>query len=86
MQRFIFIILSCVICLASCNDIREARVTLAEADSIRSAGVVFDDSLRLAAAYTAFGTWYNSNLYPDDYAGDCWFMNSGSIGIGTSAP
>lgn len=51
----------------------EARETIAEADSLRAAGVAYDDSLRLDSAYHTLGSWWNRNIHPDDYAGACYY-------------
>lgn len=66
-------ILLLLFCFVSCNSLHEARETIAEADSLRAAGVAYDDSLRLDSAYHTLGSWWNRNIHPDDYAGACYY-------------
>lgn len=66
-------ILPVLLCFVSCTDIRHAQGIVAEADSLRTAGAVYDDSLRLDSAYTTLGCWWNRNIYPDDYARACYY-------------
>lgn len=60
-------------CFVSCTGLHEARETIAEADSLRTTGVQYDDSLRLDSAYQTLGSWWNRNIHPDDYAGACYY-------------
>ena len=58
--------------LIACQPVRDARQTIAVADSLRvNEGVTCDDSLALANAYTTFGHW--RLIYPDDYARSCYY-------------
>jgi len=51
--------------------IHQARAVLYEADSLRAAGVPYNDSLLLGETVNAFAPWHY--LYPTDYARACYF-------------
>ena len=51
--------------------IHQARAVLHEADSLRAAGVPYNDSLLLGETVDAFAPWHY--LYPTDYARACYF-------------
>ena len=58
--------------LCACSGVKEARQTVATADSLRvNHRVAYDDSLALADAYSALGNW--RLIYPDDYARACYY-------------
>ncbi len=58
--------------LCACSGVKEARQTVATADSLRvNHRVAYDDSLALADAYPALGNW--RLIYPDDYARACYY-------------
>ena len=57
---------------AHAGAVREARQTIAMADSMRvNEGRLYDDSLALAEAYTTFGRW--RLVCPNDYARACYY-------------
>jgi len=66
-------LLLCMCCICcSCTSVREGRLVIEVADSLRvNEGVTCDDSLALANAYTTFGHW--RLIYPDDYARSCYY-------------
>ena len=66
-------LLLCMCCICcSCTSMREGRLVIEVADSLRvNEGVTCDDSLALANAYTTFGHW--RLIYPDDYARSCYY-------------
>ena len=78
---YIVLLLASVLIAGSCcqspsvligKGCREARQTLAVADSLRvNEGRLYDDSLALAEAYTLLGHW--RLIYPDDYARACYY-------------
>ena len=58
--------------LIACRPVRDARQTVAMADSLRvNHGVAYDDSLALADAYITFEN--RRLIYPDDYARACYY-------------
>lgn len=64
-----YIILTiCIFSSCTSRPLRIARQTLHEADSLRAAGVQFDDSTGIAHAAATLGTWYNRTYYTSDYA------------------
>ena len=79
----IFLSLFCMFC--ACSGVKDARQTVATADSLRvNHGVAYangapannvqrgvGDSLALADAYSTLGHW--SLIYPDDYARACYY-------------
>ena len=72
MPRRLFILLPLVCLLIACQPVRDARQTIAVADSLRvNEGITCDDSLALANAYTTLGHW--RLIYPDDYARSCYY-------------
>ena len=62
-----------IVCmLMACQPVRDAQRTVAVADSLRvNEGVICNDSLALADAYTTLGQW--RLVYPDDYARACYY-------------
>ena len=50
--------------------VREAQTVVAEADSLRAEGQMYDDSVQLAEAYEALDRW--QWFYADDYAHACY--------------
>ena len=59
-------------CYTHAGSVREARQTLAAADSVRvNEGRLYDDSLALAEAYATTGKW--RYIYPNDYARACYY-------------
>ena len=58
--------------LIACQPVRDARQTLAAADSVRvNEHRLYDDSLALAEAYVTTGKW--RYIYPNDYARACYY-------------
>ena len=55
-----------LLCLSSCTSIREAQDVVSTADSLRSEGVLFDDSAKLASAVSALEPL--RLIYPTAYA------------------
>ena len=50
----------------SCSQVEDARHVVAEADSLRTAGIAYDDSLSIAEAAATLS--HVRNIYPTDYA------------------
>ena len=61
-----------VLLLTACSPraLREAQELVAEADSLRTEGVAFTDSMALAEAYNTLEKW--QYIYPTDYAHACY--------------
>ena len=59
--------------LSSCSPqaLHEAQRVVAEADSLRTEGVAYTDSMALAEAYNTLEKW--QYLYPTDYARACYY-------------
>ena len=74
---YISLLLSSILCVsqdafACAMSVREARRTIAVADSLRvNEGMAYDDSLALAEAYGTMGRW--RLVYSDDYARACYY-------------
>ena len=65
---WIIICMSCVCCAP--KDLREAQQVVAQADSMRAYGRVYEDSIHLAWAYTTLGRW--KIICADEYVHACY--------------
>lgn len=65
-------LLGLVVFLASCSThaLREAQYVVAQADSLRSQGKLYEDSARLAQAYSTLNQWHY--FYADDFVHACY--------------
>lgn len=65
-------LLGMVVFLASCSThaLREAQQVVAQADSLRSQGKLYEDSARLAQAYSTLNQWHY--FYADDFVHACY--------------
>ena len=54
----------------SSRAVHEAQAVVAEADSLRAEGKMYEDSAQLAQAYETFGKW--KWFYADEYAHACY--------------
>ena len=72
MEKRIYIVLLTGLMMVSCSPraLHEAQRVVAEADSLRAEGRMYDDSLALAQAYGTLGHW--QWFYADDYAHACY--------------
>lgn len=72
MEKRIYIVLLTGLMLLSCSPraLHEAQGVVAQADSLRAEGRMYDDSLALAQAYGTLGQW--QWFYADDYAHACY--------------
>lgn len=72
MEKRIYIVLLTGLMLLSCSPraLHEAQGVVAQADSLRAEGRMYDDSLALAQAYGTLGHW--QWFYADEYAHACY--------------
>ena len=66
MTKHLLILPLIMLCFCGCNRLHEAQSVVAEADSLRTEGVMYDDSTRLAEAVAALKPL--RLLHPTDYA------------------
>ena len=68
-----FFVLAFVLALTGCSPraVREAQEVVAEADSLRTEGQAFTDSVAIAEAYNTLEKW--QHIYPTDYARACYY-------------
>ncbi len=66
MKNYLLILPLIMLCFCSCNRLHEAQHVVAEADSLRCAGIMYDDSLHLADAVATLKPM--RLFYPTDYA------------------
>lgn len=68
----IYIVLIACLAMMSCapKALREAKDVVAQADSMRAAGQVYADSVRLARSYTTLRAW--RAVHADEYAHACY--------------
>ncbi|MBQ7531739.1 MAG: hypothetical protein IJT12_08545 [Paludibacteraceae bacterium] len=71
--RFILLIIGAVAVfgLSACSSVHEARITIAQADSLLVAGEVYEDSTSLARAVNTLTPW--RRVAPTDYAKACFY-------------
>ena len=68
-----FFVPAFVLLLTACSPraVREAQEVVAEADSLRTEGQAFTDSVAIAEAYNTLEKW--QHIYPTDYARACYY-------------
>ncbi|MBQ9338932.1 MAG: hypothetical protein IJS13_01215, partial [Paludibacteraceae bacterium] len=71
-SRSILHLICLLLVFTSCSRMREVQSVLCEADSLRSEGQCYDDSARLANAYSAPGNLCGRLFRPDDYVRACY--------------
>ena len=71
-SRAILHLICLLLVFTSCSRMREAQSVLYEADSLRSEGQCYDDSARLANAYSAPDNLCGRLFRPDDYVRACY--------------
>jgi len=64
--RHMVLLLALTGLFSSCSQVEDARLVVAEADSLRTAGIAYDDSLSIAEAAATLS--HVRNIYPTDYA------------------
>ncbi len=71
-RNVVYILISLLVLLCGCTHehLPEAKVTIAEADSMWRAGLPYADSTRMVQAYEALGQW--QWFYADEYAHACY--------------
>ena len=72
-HMFLSIVVAVSLLLTGCSPqaLHEAQEVVAEADSLRTEGVAYTDSVTIAEAYNTLEKW--QYLYPTDYARACYY-------------
>ena len=72
-HMFLSIVVAVGVMLTGCSPrgVREAQEVVKQADSLRTEGVPYTDSIAMAEAYNTLGKW--QYLYPTDYARACYY-------------